>query len=149
MYGSVVLAVAGCMTSPYHHPARSGPFFTPVNHVGEASLGGIRRVVLLPVWGGSLASSETAAELDAVFVTALQRENRFEVVTLSRQETLRRFHAEALSAAAALPPDLLPMLQREYGAEAVMFVDLTAYRAYRPLAIGIRTKLATIDGTQL
>ena len=61
----------------------------------------------------------------------------------------RRFHAEALSAASTLPPELLPMLQREFAADAVLFVDLTAYSAYRPLLLGLRAKLATIDGTRL
>jgi hypothetical protein len=147
--GCVALAVAGCATPAFQDPVRSGPFFTPVNHVGEPSLGGIRRVVLLPILGGTIASVENAAELDDIFLAALQREHRFEVVTFSRQQMLRRFHAEALSAAGTLPPDLLPMLQREHGADAVMFVDLTAYSAYRPLLLGLRAKLTTIDGTRL
>ena len=124
------VGLAGCAGPAYRDPVRSGPFFTPVNHVGEPSLGGIRRVVLLPVWGGSVAAVETAAELDAFLLTALQRENRFEVVTFSRAQLLRRFHVEAVSGAGTLPADLLPMLQRELGVDAVMFVDLTAYSAF-------------------
>ena len=145
----VGLAIAGCATPAFNDPVRNGPFFTPVNHVGEPSLGGIRRVVLVPVWSGTVAPVEVAAELDPIVLAALQRENRFEIVTFSRQQMLRRFHSEALSAAATLPTDLLPMLQRELGADAVLFVDLTAYSAYRPLSLGLRAKLATIDGTRL
>lgn len=128
---------------------RSGPQFTPTNLAGEPFLGGIRRVVLLPIWGGQVASPESAAELDNVFLTALQQQNRFEVVTLSRVECLRRFRAEALSSSGALPHDLLAVLKREFAADAVMFVDLTAFHAYRPLELGLRAKLATIDGTRL
>ena len=143
------VGLVGCAGPAYRDPVRNGPFFTPVNHVGEPSLGGIRRVVLLPVWGGSVAAVETAAELDAVFLTALQQENRFEVVTFSRAQLLRRFRVEAVSGAGTLPADLLPMLQRELGVDAVMFVDLTSYSAYRPLLLGLRSKLARIDGTRL
>jgi hypothetical protein len=146
---AVLLMLAGCATTVFRDPIHSGPFYAPVNHVGDASLGGIRRVVLLPVWSGQVASIETAAQLDATMVAALQREQRFEVVTYSREAMRRRFHAESLSAAATLPHDLGSMLQRETGAEAVMFVDLTSYSPYRPLGIGLRAKLATINGDRL
>jgi len=129
--------------------ARLGPFFTPDNHVGEPSLGGIRRVVVLPLWSGALTSVESAAALDPVLVSALQQANRFEIVTLSREECLRRYRAESVSSAGALPHDLLATLKREFAADAVLFLDLTAFRAYRPLSLGLRAKLATLDGTRL
>lgn len=142
-------AFAGCMHPGPHDPARVGPFHAPTNYSGDLSLGGIRRVVLLPIWGGTLAPVETLAALDPVVATALQQVNRFEVVTLSREESLRRFRAEAVSSAGALPHDLLLTLHREFGADAVMFVDVTTLNAYRPLALGLRAKLATIDGSRL
>jgi hypothetical protein len=141
--------VAGCMQPGPYDAARVGPFFSPTNFAAEPTLGGIRRVVVLPVAGGTLAPSEAVAALDPVFVTALQQENRFEVVTLTREDCLRRFHAESLSSAAALPHDLLPTLRRDFAADAVLFVDLTAYSAYRPLTLGLRAKLATLDGTRI
>lgn len=130
-------------------PARTGPFFTPNNHVGEPSLGGVRRVVLLPLWVGADAPPESAAQLDEVFVTALQKQNRFEVVTLSRAECRLRFGEEALLSTAALPHNLLAALRRELAADAVLFVDLTVFRAYKPLALGLRAKLAAIEGPRL
>jgi hypothetical protein len=105
--------------------------------------------VLLPVSGGTAAPEESAAELDATFSRALQEQNRFEVVPFSRDECLRRFGATSFSSAAALPHDFLAILHRLYAADAVMFVDVTVYRAYAPLALGIRAKLATIDGQRL
>ncbi len=140
---------AGCMHPGPQDPARVGPFFTPANHVGEPSLGGLRRVVLLPLWCGPTTPSDSAAALDEVVVAALQAENRFEVVALSREECRRRFRVEALASSAALPVDLLPALKREFGADAVLFVDLTVFHAYKPLALGFRAKLAAIDGSRL
>lgn len=141
--------LAGCGTPGFRDPARSGPFFTPANVVGEPTLGGLRRVVLLPVCGGALADLETAARFDPVFAAALQRENRFEVVTLSREECLRRFQSREFSSAAALPHDFFPALRAEFAADAVLFVDLTVFHAYRPLALGLRGKLATLDGRRV
>jgi hypothetical protein len=145
----LALGFGGCVTPAINDPARVGPFFAPVNFHGEPSLGGMRRVVLLPVAGGTLVPPETVAAFDPVFAAALQRQNRFEVVTLSREECLRQFRKAEFSSVAALPRDFLNTMRREFGADAVLFVDLTVFRAYRPLALGLRAKLATIDATRL
>lgn len=140
---------AGCAGTDVLDPVHRGPFFVPKNHVGDPTLGGLRRVVLLPVCGGKLAPAESVAALDPVFTAALQAENRFEVVTFSREECLRRYHVPELSSAAALPHGLLAQLKEELAVDAVLFVDLTVFSGYRPLAIGLRAKLAAIDGSRL
>lgn len=146
---TALLPLSGCLHPPAGDPARVGPFFKPPNSSGDASLGGIRRVVVLPAWVGEGTRSESAAELDGVFLTALQQEKRFEVVAFSRAECLRRFRAEAFSSATALPNDLLAYLQREYAADAVLFIDVTIYQPYKPITLGLRSKLAAIDGSRL
>ena len=147
--GLGLLAASGCAHAPTSDPARMGASFAPANHTSDATLGGIRRVVMLPVWVGEGTPPESAAALDPVFLAALQQEGRFEVVTISRAELRRRYGAEAIASTAALPHDLFAMLQREFAGEAVLFIDLTSYTAYQPLALGIRSKLAAIDGARL
>lgn len=149
LVAALMAMFAGCATPALNDPARVGPFHRPVNHIGEPSLGGLRRVVLLPVYGGALAPQETVAAFDPVFAAALQRQNRFEIVMLAREDCLRKFRAPEFSSVAALPRDFLTTLKRDFAADAVLFVDLTAFRAYRPLALGLRAKLATLDGTRL
>ena len=142
-------ATTGCIHPGPYDPARSGPFYVPTNVVGDPSLGGMRRVVVLPLWVGRDVPPESAAALDEVFVHALQDQKRFEVVAFSRDECRRRYRADALSSASALPPDLLAMLKREFAADGVLFLDLTVFQAYKPIALGLRAKLATIDGSRL
>ena len=146
---SGTLLLVGCAGVDVLDPVYRGPYFAPKNYAGDPSLGGMRRVVVLPVCGGAVATSEAVAALDAVFVEALQGVNRFEIVTLSREECLRRFHAPELASTAALPPGLLTQLKQEFAADAVLFVDITVFSAYRPLAIGLRAKLAAIDSSRL
>jgi hypothetical protein len=141
--GALVLG-AGC-ASPVADPVRSGPFYVPSNVTGDPTLGGIRRVVLMPVWTGNNAPEEIASSLDPIFRQALQDQNRFEIVTLSREECRRRFGRESISSASALPHELVPTLRRVFAADAVMFVDITVYRAYHPLALGIRGRLAVLN----
>lgn len=141
--------LAGCMHPAVNDPARVGPFFTPANFSGDASLGGIRRVVVLPVWAGEGMPPESAAALEEVFLTALQQEKRFEVVSFSRQECRRRYGVEALGSATALPRDLFASLRREFAADAVLFIDITSFNAYKPMTMGLRGKLAAIEGGRL
>jgi hypothetical protein len=144
------LLAGGCAHPALTDSSRRGPFFTPHNYVGEKQMpDSIRRVVLLPVHAGDFAPPEEAEALDTVFATALERQMRFEVVTLSRVECQASYGTPDLSSAAALPHDFLQDLGRKYGADAVMFVDLTAYQPYRPLELGIRCKLSLISDHRL
>lgn len=120
------------------------------NYVGEAHLPAtLRRVLLLPVWGGQAAPAESAAALDAVFATALVHQKRFEVVTISREECRRRFGEDSFSSASALPAGFLEEISRDFAAQGVVFVDLTAYHPIRPIVLGVRSKLALTDGGRL
>lgn len=137
------------MSPPVDDPSRVGPFYHPENLRADQTLGAIRRVLLMPVSGGHVAPEESAEDLDPVFRQALQDQNRFEVVTMSREDCRRRFGHSALSSAAALPHDFISTVQRVYAADAVLFVDLTAFRAYHPIAIGIRARLAVVNNLHL
>ncbi|MEO7414862.1 MAG: hypothetical protein ABIZ81_16070 [Opitutaceae bacterium] len=148
--GALLCLLAGCATPNYHDPARLGPFFTPTNHEGVANLAvDLRRVMFLPVSGASVTTPEMVAALNPVFAAALQKENRFEVITLTREEFRRKFGVEEIASSAALPRDFMTVLRRDYAVDAVLFVDLTSFSAYRPLAIGVRAKLATVDEARL
>jgi len=147
---AAALLAAGCVHPAVTDAARRGPFFTPHNYVGEKKMPDeIHRVLLLPVYAGDTAPPEQAEALDPVFVTALERQMRFEVVTLSRVECQASYGVPDISSAAALPHDFLKDLGRKFGAEAVMFVDVTSYQPYRPIILGIRAKLALISDHRL
>jgi hypothetical protein len=154
----VVLALAlsalgGCNTVPEllgRAGVEQGPYFTPVNFRGEARLPEeVQRIAVLPVDGGSVAGEESAAAMDAVLLSALQKQLRFEVVMVSREECHRLFGATAFSSVAALPHGFLEKIAGHYAVDAVLFTDLTVYKAYRPLTLGFRAKLASVRDVRL
>lgn len=141
----LALALAGCTSPSAIDDARVGPFHQPANHAGDAQLPQtLRRVVVLPIAGGAVAPAESTLALDSVFIAALQKENRFEVVPVSRDECRQYFHVDEFGSTAALPHDFMATLRRHHAADAVLFIDVTVFKPYRPLALGVRAKLATL-----
>lgn len=143
--------LAGCGSLPAPDDAvHHGPFYQPRNFAGEKRLpADIRRVVVLPISTAGVAPAETAEALDSVVVQALQNQQRFEVVRLSREDSRRWFGQDAFSSASALPHGMLDRLASRFAADAVLFTDLTVYQPYRPQSIGLRAKLATVRDVRL
>jgi hypothetical protein len=149
--GLALALASGCSSlSAVKGGSSKSASFVPVNHAGDKIMpAGIRRVVLLPFAGGSAASPESTALLDTMAVSVLQSQNRFEVVQMSRDECYDHFHVGSISSVSALPENLMVVIKRDYNADAVMFVDVTVYSPYGPLAVGLRAKLATVDDARL
>lgn len=149
-FAASLLAFTGCAELGLDLPAQPVAAYRPANFRGDPRLpGDLQRVVLLPAHGGAVAESETASAMDSVLLQALQRQLRFEVVSISREECRRLFGTDSVGSTEALPPGLLEKLASLYAADAVMFTDLTTYEPYRPLSVGFRAKLATTHGMRL
>lgn len=148
---ALAFIVAGCATHPGPlDKARRGPYFKPLNFVRDKTLSpSIRRVLVLPVCGGQVADPDSAAALDDVIRAALQKQARFEVVSMNREDCQRRFGAPEFSSAAELPHNFMEDLGRAYAIDAVLFVDLTVYQPYGQLGVGFRAKLATVKDVRL
>lgn len=147
----LISLLVGCETTATTDQAvHYGPFYTPRNFAGESALPvDFRRVLVLPLSVGRVASPETGKTLDPLLLAALQEQQRFEVVALSREECLWWFGREEFTSTEALPHGFFDKLAARYAIDGVLFVDLTHYRADRPQAIGLRAKLATIREIRL
>ncbi len=148
---SLLAAVTGCASLPtWLEGEQARPLLTPVNFRGDAQLApDIQRIALLPLHGGEAASAEITAALDPVLLTTLQRQMRFEVVVVSREDCAHLFGAGDFASTAALPHGFLEKLAEKYAVDAVLFTDLTVLHAYRPLTLGLRAKLATVRDVRL
>jgi len=149
----LALLLAACSALPRRDGAVQGPFYAPANVTGLPKIpADIRRVAILPVWGGPDVSPETLATLDAVCQAELNRTAKFEVVPISRQSLANLTGARQLSSVDKLPPVLLEKLlniHNPYGADAVLFIDVTAYSPYTPLTLGLRAKLARTSNSEI
>ena len=102
-------AFVGCRTT--EQKTEWIPPFTSAMETPEAyrveALAAVRRVALLPTWGGDLVRETELAQVDAAVRRALQSLNQFEVIVVSRADMRGRFGNEAYSAAGLLPATLL------------------------------------------
>jgi hypothetical protein len=145
---ATVLGLTGCVEFSLRSDEHAA--HAPVNFRGDAKLPAeIQRIAVLPAHGGAAVESESAAAMDAVLVQALQRQARFEVVAVSREDCRRLFGAESFASTDALPHGMLEKIAEKYAVDAILFTDLTIYQAYRPISLGFRAKLATAREVRL
>lgn len=106
----------------------------------------LRRVLALPLCMPQ-ASGEAPREYNSVFVTALGKSQRFETVTLSRADLAALTGREEMGVTDAMPMAMLDSLRKRFDADGLLLMEVTAWRPYRPMAIGVRARL--LDMTTL
>jgi hypothetical protein len=108
----------------------------------------IRRVAMLPVYHARIPG-EVLKDIDAALVSELSKKAVFEVVPLSRTEMEGLIGVREVSSVERVPGDLFRKLQEQYGVEGVMLTDLTHYSPYRPVSVGVRSKLVDIESGRI
>jgi hypothetical protein len=144
----LALLATGCVGGlPRRDGAVAGPFFAPTNTRSAHSLPAeIVRVAVLPLApDGPRLTEEQLARLDPVLHAGFARTLRAEHVPVSPALMRRLARAPRLPSTAAWPADFLARLRAETGADAVLFLDLTAYQAHPPLRVGLRARLQRLD----
>lgn len=109
---------------------------------------GIKRVAVLPLTCDNQRNDLAAGRdiLDPILTTELINSKKFEVVQVSPDELRRLTGREDWTGNEILPANFFGSLKKEYGCDAVLFCELTEYRAYPPLAIGWRLRLVEVSG---
>jgi hypothetical protein len=111
----------------------------------------LRRMAVLPLAADIAGRDlpEGCAALAPVLWEQLVKTRKFEVVAVDAAALRRATGRINWTGAEVLPPDFFAFLRREYGCDAVMFAELTAYHAYTPLAVGWRLKLVDARSGQI
>jgi len=106
----------------------------------------LKRVAVLPLDGGGRRTdlAEGCDALGPVLVAELIKSKKFEVVPVPPEELSRLTGRMDWTGEEVLPAGLLGLLEKEYGCDAVLFCELTEFRAYAPLAVGWRLKLVDV-----
>ena len=137
--------LSGCRHADRDKIVRRATPHVPTNlHVVDQLPGNFQRVIVLP------CHHEPEDELlidyvDTVFRQELTKRRAFEPVFLSREELNRMIGKTQLTPQNKLPENFLARLLSKYpGVDGVMFLEIFGYRAYKPLALGVRGKLVDL-----
>ena len=101
------------------------------------------RVVLLPCFHSDSANS-LLTFCDQIFLQELSQERIFEVIQLSPAELKVIAGKERVSSSRNLPSNFLKIIEEYTSANGVLFVDLDSYKPYRPMSLGVRSKLVDL-----
>lgn len=142
-FTGVISLLTGCQT---HQVTPPRPKADAPQNWFLPTVGGrvMRRVALLPVYHERFPS-EALQDLDYAFNSELAKKTVFEVVPVSRRQMEGLIGLREVSSVDKIPGDLFKKLKEHYGVEGVMFTDVTHYSPYRPVAVGVRSKLVDIE----
>ena len=103
----------------------------------------LKRVVVLPLTGEkSRADLSSGCEmLEPILLAELVKTKKFEVVPAGSEMLRNLTGKDAWTGAEVLPANFFDSLRRAYGCDAVLFCEMTGFRAYAPLAVCWRMKL--------
>jgi hypothetical protein len=138
------LQLTGCAAKRH---ALAPPPPPPQNYFSPDQAGAsMRRVALLPLHNTAYPDHYLRA-MDQTFESELTKKALFEVVSVSRGELEALFGDRQLTSTDTLPADVLTRLRKEFGVDGIVFTDLTHFSPYRPVSMGVRTKLVdTVTG---
>jgi len=108
----------------------------------------MRRVVILPVYNEKYTGL-VMKDIDDAFLAELSKLSAFEVVSVSRADMETIVGRRELSSVEPVSVDFFRKMRDVYGAEGVMFVDLTSYSPYRPVSMGVRCKLVDVQAGRI
>lgn len=151
IFGATLFLGAGCSTSKPSLP-EIGARHTPQNvfHAVTKLPPDLRRVMLMPPTSSPEDAATTGAlpALSRIFEEELRKTARFDVVNIPVTELKRGFGRESFSASDTLPPDLLSRLKTAHTGDAVVFMKVTSYRPYPPVAVGVDIRLVMVNTGQ-
>ena len=101
------------------------------------------RVAILPCFYPDSAS-QVLSFSDEIFLKEVAKVGVFEPIGVSRDFCLKNFNKERISSTESLPENFFTILEEKYGVNGVLFVDLHSYKPYRPISLGIRSKLVDL-----
>lgn len=144
--------MAGCQSAPFHWAVLQRSYHPNNVFAYPAKLSpNLQRVAVLPIAAETADNDlpEGCAALTPILWDQLVKAKKFEVVAVDANRLRFGTGARGWTGTETLPPELLGFLRREYGCDGILFTELTAYRAYAPMAVGWRLKLVDARSGQV
>lgn len=151
-YLLILLTLAGCTSPRMGREWRDKPIgfqYEPDNVFAiEQMPENLTRVVVLP-FSKAASVNDMMPAVESAMVTALRRQSLFELVRVDAESLYQQLGDDNLTFDKPMPAALLDRLRSTYQADAVLQTEITSFRPYKPLQIGVRSRLFTIDDNRI
>ena len=152
--GALTLGSLGCtQLLNQRDTSYSGPFHTVANvYISPEGLpANLQRVAVMPLMPGrgNRAAERGVPLIQQAFTEELSRARVFDVVTLTPNGLDTLVGVQALYADSRLPIEFISKIKEETGCQAVLFSELTTFRAYPPVAVGWKLHLFDLETEEL
>ena len=131
----------------------AGSDFQPDNvYIASTTLPqNLKRVAVLPLMTDERSSAlvDGREALDPILTSELLKTRKFELLRITPERSRTCTGRVGWTGEELLPENFFSSLQEASGCDAVLFCQLTAFRAYAPLAIGWRMKLVDARSGQI
>jgi hypothetical protein len=101
------------------------------------------RVALLPCFHED-PDSPILSFCDQIFLQELSQERIFEIVRIKPDELKSLIGVSRVSSSNNLPANFLKIIESRTSARGVLFIDLDSYKPFRPMSLGVRSKLVDL-----
>ena len=104
-----------------------------------------RRVAVLPLMPDKPGANLEAGRrlLEPIFISELRKSEAFEIQIVTPAQLQSWTGKGGWTAEEALPGDFLSAIQKQTGCDGTLFVKLTSFQAYPPLAVGWSAKIVS------
>jgi hypothetical protein len=152
--GALTLGSLGCTQLLKQRDASySGPFHTVANvYISPEGLpANLQRIAVMPLMPGrgNRSAQRGVPLIQQAFTEELSRARVFDVVTLTPNRLDTLVGVQALYADSRLPIEFISKIKEETGCQAVLFAELTTFRAYPPVAVGWKLHLFDLETEEL
>lgn len=110
--------------------------------------GHLTRVALLPMYKGDYDHMDLSLVEENIRLE-LAKLGLFEVVSVGPEVMRELFAQERFSSIEVLPTQLVEKLNARYAIDGLFLVDLSYFKPYQPVGLGIRAKLLDAKSSQL
>lgn len=101
----------------------------------------IQRVVVLPLNSRVEIAPEALDVLFVAFYAELLKQLRFECLPIEKKELHALFGKIDFFSNEVLPDNFFSLIRKNTQGDAVLFVEITHYQPYKPVALGVRCQL--------
>ncbi len=148
----LALSLLGCASSPRTRHLLVTPY-VPRNVFASPPVlpAAWKRVAVLPVGvsGQDPLSAEAPQILEPIWLAELRQQARFEIVPVNSADLRVWSGSSVWQAAKELPPRFLEQLRLKTGCDAVIFCEISSFRAYPPLRVGWTARLVDAQSARI